>query len=701
MDTLEIHNVYVDITGIPFTVALQNDDRDVVENIRLGWIEVQNGVILGAIVAPHVIGQTSVNLADMFHGISDASLSTGLRVKPSSGLDVFIEAGTLLLPGIGWHTTPKSQNYYDVPQAGDESTPVILNIFNQLGNPVMAGQPTIPKNYDNAGVLEPLTGGEAVIHYLFFSASGYSLQLGTTPHADFRQAYKNLCDDYDHFQFAPGSNVSGRSIVLAQIVISNGALNFNNKSLADIVSTINNESGNTISPVDLTLVPQYLLNTVAAEDLTMGDELSMDINGHLQKYPASGGEGTSEFTTDDVDFHSSVFLNTANNQGIIVWRNATNTNQINFRTAQGEANGTVTYSPIGTMTVGNNVSVIRTCKITASMAGMIWADSNGVHLVVFWNNGVGSAPSYGTSQQLQSGTITDVDVCWADNESHIIGVFCYNGTAYNMYCEISGYNVSSPPYSAIGMINGTQCRCASEGGNVVVTTISGTSSNWREAAWDKPLWSTGRYDDQTSAVAQAGCTNHCGMQVQTGNILAQFENAGVLQTYTATYSSGSSMGTPTTYGDPITGEWGALIKTDSGIGYSVVLLDTGFIEIYEGTITGTYQHIYTSTFSAGVNAVSIGAIMFGAVFGIGVIDDHTWSNYVILIDSSVTRTDHFVAVAPSNITQGQRFDADIALPLITLPREYAPGTTYEYGPYKYQVITHNQAVIIIEATIIM
>ncbi len=144
-----------------------------------------------------------------------------------------------------------------------------------------------------------------------------------------------------------------------------------------------------------------------------------------------------------------------------------------------------------------------------------------------------------------------------------------------------------------------------------------------------------------------------------------------------------------------------MIKTDSGIGYSVVLLDTGFIEIYEGTITGTYQHIYTSTFSAGVNAVSIGAIMFGAVFGIGVIDDHTWSNYVILIDSSVTRTDHFVAVAPSNITQGQRFDADIALPLITLPREYAPGTTYEYGPYKYQVITHNQAVIIIEATIMM
>jgi hypothetical protein len=90
--------------------------------------------------------------------------------------------------------------------------------------------------------------------------------------------------------------------------------------------------------------------------------------------------------------------------------------------------------------------------------------------------------------------------------------------------------------------------------------------------------------------------------------------------------------------------------------------------------------------------------MFGSVFAFGIGYNFDDSHKVYLIDSSVTRTDHFIGVCPYNVLQGQKVNVDIALPLITLPREYPPGTTYFYGPYKYQVITHNQAVIIIEAT---
>jgi hypothetical protein len=700
-DTQEIHNIYIDSNGIPFSVPIQNDGTSVLSNIRLGWIQIDLGVIFAVIYAPHVIGQTSVGLMTMFRRMNQASISTGLRVKPATGLNTFVEEGTLILPGIAWSTNPEDQHSYDVPQAGDENNPVTFSFFNQLGKPVIAAQTNFIKNYDNAGTLTPLTGGEAVIHYIFFSAGGYAVQIGTTAYVDFADAFRNASNDLDTFQFAPGANMYGRSILLAQVVISNLANDFSDKSLADIISIINSETGNTVSPIDLNLVPQYLLNTVAAEDLSMGDELSMDINGHLQKYPATGGEGTSEYTTDNVDIHAAVFLNTSTNQGVIVWRNSTTTNVLNYRTAQGNADGSISYSTIATLTVGSNVNSIRLCKIDSSRAGLIWGDSNGANLGILQNNGLGSAPTIGTRRVLTSSAVTDVAVCWAGNEGHLIGVYCQSGTVYNRYCTISGNSVESPPYDAISMVSGTQCRCVSEGGNVIVTAVNGTVSNWREAAWDKPLWSTGRYDDQTDTETVSNCPNHCGMQAQAGTILAQFENSGNLQTYKATYSSGSSMGTPSIYGAAIAGKWGDLVKTDSGIGYTVILRTDGQFEIYEGTITGTYQQVYSSTLNVGTTPTEVQAIMFSSVFGIGIKGDYTWANDVILIDSSVTRTDHFVAVAPSNILAGQRFSADIALPLITLPREYAPGTTYEYGPYKYQVITHNQAAIIIEATTMM
>jgi hypothetical protein len=186
-----------------------------------------------------------------------------------------------------------------------------------LGKTALASQSTIPKYYDDAGTLEPLTGGEAVIHYVYYSASGFSLQLGDKKYSSFAEAFRNIDKDRAYYNFAPGAGVSGKSILIGQIVLSKLANDFNNRALATIVSTVNNETGNTISPVDLTLVPQYLLRTTAAQDLNQGDELSMDVNGNVQKYPATGGEGNSQYTTDTVVLHAAMFLNSSTNQGII------------------------------------------------------------------------------------------------------------------------------------------------------------------------------------------------------------------------------------------------------------------------------------------------------------------------------------------------------------------------------------------------
>jgi len=451
---------------------------------------------------------------------------------------------------------------------------------------------------------------------------------------------------------------------------------------------------------ELDLRPRYLLHVKAAEALTAGDELSMDVNGEMQKYPATGGEGTSEYTTNDVTHHAAVFLKSSDNTGIIVYRKD-GTDALYFKCAQGNPDGSISYSAESSLVISSGIQEVRLCRISDTQFGYIWADGSRVGLGTGSQNGITSAPTLGTTQDLASTSgASSCDVCWDPDESHLIGVYAYSGAVYNRYCSISGNDVSAPPYSQIGMVYGTQCRCATEGGNVIVTAINGTESNWREAKWYKPWFGTGRYDDQTGTATVSNCSTHCGLKVQDGNIMSQFKYGTSIQTYKATYSSGSTMGTPVTYGSAITGDDGDLIQTGSGAGYTAIISGT-HIKIYEGTLTGTYSLIYTSVFTLSTSSLTISALMFGAVFAFGFVGDYADAKKVWLIDSSATRTDHFIGVSYGDVAQGAYFDVDIALPLIVLPRNYTPGTMYEYGPYKYQVVMQRQAVIIIEATTIM
>ena len=451
---------------------------------------------------------------------------------------------------------------------------------------------------------------------------------------------------------------------------------------------------------ELDLRPRYLLHVKAAEDISAGDELSMDVNGEMQKYPATGGEGTSEYTTNDVTHHAAIFLKTSDNTGVICYRkNGTDT--LYFKCAKGNANGSISYSAESSLTISAGITDLKLCKINDTQFGYIWSDGSRVGIGCGSQNGISSAPTLGTTQNLVStSTAVSCDICWDSEKSHLIGVYAYSGTVYNRYCSISGNNVSSPPYNQISMVSGTECRCCTEGGNVIVTAINSGSSNWREAKWYKPFFGTGRYDDRTDTETVSGCSYHCGLKVQSGNILSQFRTGTSIQTYQATYSSGSSMGTPTTYGSAITGDDAELIQTSSGAGYSAVL-SGNHIKIYEGTLSSTYTLIYTSIWAVNSASVNLSSLMFGSVFAFGFTGYYADANDVWLIDSSATRTDHFIAVSYGNVSAGSYFDADIALPLIVLPRNYVPGTMYEYGPYKYQVVMPDHAVIIIEATTIM
>jgi hypothetical protein len=701
--TQEIHMVFVDVNGDILSEPVQNIDHKLIyDYIRLGWVEVSQNQIVNVVPAPSVVGQTTSNVADLYYSINDNAKSEGLRLQPCTDrLSLFCEKGELLIPGINWFNDRKNANVIDIPQEGDETTPIKFQVFNRNAVPVMEPAEDLPKYYDNNGNTEPLTGGEAVIHYIYWSSAGYSLQLGQKNYIDFADAFRNADRDLDTFEFAPGANVSGRSILLGQVIISKHADDFNNKSLADIISTINDESGNTISPVDLTLVPQYLLRTTAAQDLSAGDELSMDVNGNVQKYPATGGEGSSQYTNDAVILHSAVYLDNTNSQGMIAWV-VDGTSKIYYRVAQGNPDGTISYSPIASHDTNGIPVAMRICYIDSGKAGIIWSDSGGTRMSLLINNGLSSAPGISSVKTIDSSqtSIKGVDCVFDSDNSNLIGVYSINNIVYNRYCYVhDGHYIDDPPTDRVSMTTGSQVRCVSEGNNVIISVVDGDVSRWREAAWSKRnWWWDGEYNDMTNEVSVSDCYNHCGLQVQSGNVLSQFENGGVLTTYITSYSSGNSMDTPSQFSMPLQGKWADLINTESGIGYSVVLTQNNNIEIYEGSIQGDYELTYTSLFTVNPANTEIQGLMFGSIFAFGIGYHFDDAHKVFLINSSVTRTDHFIGVCPYDVLQGQKVNVDIALPLITLPREYPPGTTYFYGPYKYQVITHNQAVIIIEAT---
>jgi hypothetical protein len=52
--------------------------------------------------------------------INDAAKTEGMEIKHSNGLNIYLESGKIILPGIGWRTNPTSNpvsSLYCTPSA--------------------------------------------------------------------------------------------------------------------------------------------------------------------------------------------------------------------------------------------------------------------------------------------------------------------------------------------------------------------------------------------------------------------------------------------------------------------------------------------------------------------------------------------------------------------------------------------------------
>ncbi|MDA3808536.1 MAG: hypothetical protein PF440_11575 [Thiomicrorhabdus sp.] len=703
-DIAYVLRIYVDALGDVYATETTATSTFRKDNVFLGYAICEFGDIVTVIAEPAVVSQTGSMLYDLIGFMPDITKAQGLGIhKVTDTLSVYRDAGAFFLPNLAWHTTPKDPSIISIEADGDVDTPMAFDIVLRDGylHDILAT--TILKKYDNSThVPESITGNETVIHYLFITFNGAYLQLGQTVYPSMREAFNSAEQDYIDLVRSPISDISNKSHLGAQILVSATAIDFEDKLQAMVISHLKGETANTISPVDLLLVPQYKLNTLAAEDITMGDELSMDINGQMQKYPATGGESSTQFHTDDLDLSEMVYL--ASSVGVFFYKKAASNTQVFVKAGQAQPDGTVLYSAEVAITTGE-ATELRIAKISDTHYGCTWVSGGNVYALCGYT-GPGTTtpdlPVNGSAVTVDGdGLCTSSDCVWAPTEGHLVIGYCDNGTVTNRYCTLSGTTLSLP-YAAVTSGAGTKVRCCTEGDNIIMQALDGTTCQIYEEEWNVPFFSTGRYDDSASGLdAITSVTGLCGIKAQSGTILAQVQKTTTIETFMMPYASGSSIDAPTAYSPPIPGRWGELIQTISGIGYSVILNDADKIEIYEGQLTGSFEKIYTSIATYSSNNDFFTACLIGSAFAINFKPYVVDMEIMYMIDSAAVRTDHFIAVAPATVSAGQKISPDIALPLITLPRPYPSGLFYSYGPYKYQVITPTQAVVILEATVIL
>jgi len=460
--------------------------------------------------------------------------------------------------------------------------------------------------------------------------------------------------------------------------------------------------------VDFRLVPQYKLSTIASTSLAEFAEVSLDINGQAQAYPATGGEGASEFTTRNVELHEMVFI--AGNVGIVIYTDAT-ADTIFYKPGAAQSNGSIVWGTEAVIPTAGNVISISTCQIDSTYVAVAWVTASGYfHTHILNSDGITVSSG---SQYLprDSNNVISGGIAYASGEHHIVWAWIEtDGNVYNNYGKISnGNQLDTNDYNAINMTPASvpsKIEVRSEGDNIVIAMITETySCYWREASWYKPTFGTGRYDDLTNSLSFVIAAERlAGFSVINRTLISQVEiSPGVFKTFSATYSPGGSISQYNSTPGTLLGEAATTMQSASGLRYSVVRNTVDKYEIWEqGTSPSSdYNKLYTSTATIPSNTAvtQLVAVIFGATYALMMNGDTVNKNDITFIDSSATRTDNYIGNAKTAVVAGETVEILLGLPIINHSITYAPGDVFFLGPYKYQAITPHQVVMIVENTI--
>lgn len=459
--------------------------------------------------------------------------------------------------------------------------------------------------------------------------------------------------------------------------------------------------------MDLMLVPEYNLTRNASTALTDGQEVSMNINGDIQGYPATGGASNTDFTERSVIHHNMVFVSGAT--GIVAYTDAT-ANALFLKPGVAQANGSVIWGTELLITTNGDVSRIRSCQIDATYVNFTWFAGTGMQSVIVNTNGT-TVSLGGIVTPRDADNVSFGDVAYDSAQNKIVWAWRETDNyVYNNYGKVSGNSMDVDDYAAqSGQDPGgttLDLEITSEGNNIICSYHkSDNVLQLMEMNWYKPTFSTGRYDDNTNVLTVvSGISQLCGVAVYGGTIRCQTKISGLFNTYYASYSSGGTINPANQAGGSLSGEAAKTMESDSGLAYNVIYSTGERIEVWElslGDMATGWEKIFTGAAAIPSTAAveEVYAVIFGATFAVLLKGDTVIRDTIDFIDSNATRTDNYIGNAMGAANPGDQVTVLMGLPIINHPIIHAPGAVFHNGPYKYQAISKHQVVMIVEETI--
>jgi len=194
------------------------------DNVILGIVYWSASAITEVVEAPHVIRQTGVTLFDYLTYIGATTKRKQLHIKGvDRHLQLWRDKGEFFQPGLNWNTERKNLNIKGYAADGSDTVAANFKLIKKDG--VSVGDITdVPKAWENAGVVEGLTGTEATIHYIYMTyGSDLIIQYGQNKYADGDEARTSLAQDAETFVPFPASV---EVMLLAQVWVSHNSTDF-------------------------------------------------------------------------------------------------------------------------------------------------------------------------------------------------------------------------------------------------------------------------------------------------------------------------------------------------------------------------------------------------------------------------------------------------------------------------------------------
>ena len=452
--------------------------------------------------------------------------------------------------------------------------------------------------------------------------------------------------------------------------------------------------------IDFRSVPDYTLKTKAATTLEMFQEVSLNINGHAQAYPATGGDGVSEFTARDIILSTMAYQSMG--LGIVVYKENV-TNEIFLKLGIAQADGSIAW---GTETIASgfdgDVIEMNATPIDSSRVGLSFvSDSNHFYTMICTGNTDGTI-THGGLFEIASNIIS-ADVTYNPRQNQLlIAMVQTNGDVQNYYTKLNNRTQTDGKKINTEIKDSTKVQVAYNYDDICVQSLSSSGNlEWVECKYDTKKKEYKKLTDVKSIASNI--VSLAGFEAHNSKMFGQGKTStGVWQTYQAKFSSGNIISPPEAYGTALVGKQSYMYNTLSGILYNTVLDDNNHLIIWEGTSNNPsagFTKIYTSTFtieSATVDNMFI--LLFEAVHAI-IVSGNIESKNIYMIDSNNTRSDNYIGNNTMPAMPGDDVEILLGLPIIAHRAEYNPGDIFYLGPYKYQVITKHQVVVILEEVI--